>query len=118
MAFRDMSNNSPLPELLEATMADTPGRPMKFPYTFAAKVAQFPYKMYFTQQWIWKYYAISLVISAPLFYKIQKLGKSNAVNIGSRTTPNPVICYLLPANSPEAKAKWAEQKKKELEAHH
>lgn len=56
-------------------MADTPGRPMKFPYTFSAKVAQFPYKMYFTQQWIWKYYALSVVLTIPLFYKIQKLGE-------------------------------------------
>lgn len=52
---------------------------MKFPYTFSAKVAQFPYKMYFTQQWIWKYYAISVVLTIPLFYKIQKLGKNTRV---------------------------------------
>ncbi|XP_055715255.1 uncharacterized protein LOC129809456 [Phlebotomus papatasi] len=77
-------------------MSDKPvGRPMKFPYTFSAKIAQFPYKFYFTKQWIWKYYAISVVCCLPIFYKISKL-----------------------ANSPENKAKWAEMKRKELAEHH
>lgn len=49
---------------------------MKYPYTFTAKVAQFPAKMYFTNLWIWKYYAFSVVLCIPIFYKIQKLGKN------------------------------------------
>lgn len=50
-------------------------RPMKFPYTFSAKLAQFPIKHYLKNQWIWKYYAISLVVCLPVFNSISKLGK-------------------------------------------
>lgn len=70
---------------------------MKFPYTFAAKVAQFPYKMYFTQQWIWKYYAISVVLTIPLFYKIQKLGKlvKSQIAVASELL---IFCYSISGN--------------------
>lgn len=55
-------------------MADKPvGRPMKFPYTFSAKLAQFPLKYYIQKQWIWRYYFISLAVTAPIFYKISKM---------------------------------------------
>ncbi|KAG4068634.1 hypothetical protein HA402_002325 [Bradysia odoriphaga] len=71
------------------------GRPMKFPYTFSAKIAQFPYKFYFQNQWIWKFYAVGVLVSIPVFYKISQL-----------------------ANSPGNVAKWAEAKRKEAESHH
>ncbi|XP_055907733.1 uncharacterized protein LOC129942714 [Eupeodes corollae] len=71
------------------------GRPMKFPYTFSAKIAQFPFKFYVQNQWVWKYYLIGLAVSFPVFYKIHKL-----------------------ANSPENVAAHAAAKKKEAEAHH
>ncbi|XP_031620253.1 uncharacterized protein LOC116338871 [Contarinia nasturtii] len=50
------------------------GRPMKYPYTFSAKIAQFPYKLYFTHpnSWLYKYWAISIVLCTPFFYKIHK----------------------------------------------
>lgn len=48
---------------------------MKYPYTFSAKIAQFPIKYYFQNQWIWKYYFFSLVVCAPVFYSISRLGK-------------------------------------------
>jgi hypothetical protein len=51
-----------------------PARPMKFPYTFSAKIAQFPYKHYINNQWIWKYYLLSVGLCIPVFYKISKLG--------------------------------------------
>ncbi|KAJ9575958.1 hypothetical protein L9F63_007185, partial [Diploptera punctata] len=72
-----------------------PSRPMKYPYTFSAKIAQFPLKFYVTNQWIWKYYMVSLGLCLPIFYSISKL-----------------------ANSPGNKAKWAEMKRKEAEEHH
>ncbi|PNF34909.1 hypothetical protein B7P43_G01417 [Cryptotermes secundus] len=75
--------------------SDPPARPMKYPYTFSAKIAQFPIKFYFQNQWIWRYYFISLVLCAPVFYSISKL-----------------------ANSPANKAKWAEIRKREAEEHH
>lgn len=59
----------------DGAAAEKVGRPMKFPYTFSAKLAQFPYKHYFSNQWIWKYYAISVVLCIPVFYKISKLCK-------------------------------------------
>lgn len=55
--------------------AAVPSRPMKFPYTFSAKIAQFPLKFYMQKQWGWRYYAFALVLSAPVFYKISKLGE-------------------------------------------
>ncbi|XP_046402505.1 uncharacterized protein LOC124168352 [Ischnura elegans] len=73
-------------------MAD---RRMKFPYTFSAKIAQFPLRWHIQNQWIWRYYFISVAACIPVFYSISKL-----------------------ANSPENKAKWAEMKKKELAEHH
>ncbi|XP_065169142.1 uncharacterized protein [Atheta coriaria] len=71
------------------------GRPMKFPHTFTSKLVQFPWKHYFTNQWIWKYYAIAVVVSIPVFKKISNL-----------------------ANSPENVAKWAEIRRKEAAEHH
>ncbi|XP_015584841.1 uncharacterized protein LOC107262803 [Cephus cinctus] len=78
-------------------MADaaTPKRHMKFPYTFTAKMVQFPYKYYINNCWPYKYYLISVLLVSPLFVKI-----TSAVN------------------SPANKAKWYEIRKKELEPHH
>uniref|UniRef100_A0A2A4JH47 Uncharacterized protein n=1 Tax=Heliothis virescens TaxID=7102 RepID=A0A2A4JH47_HELVI len=76
-------------------MSESAGRPMKFPYTFSAKIAQFPLKFYVQNQWIWKYWAIGVVVSLPVFYKIHKL-----------------------ANSPGNVAKWAEIRRKEAAEHH
>ncbi|CAG5004385.1 unnamed protein product [Parnassius apollo] len=77
------------------TMSETPGRPMKFPYTFSAKVAQFPLKFYIQNQWIWRYWFISFGVCLPVFYKIHKM-----------------------ANSPENVSKWAEIRRKEAAEHH
>jgi hypothetical protein len=52
-----------------------PARPMKYPYTFSAKIAQFPLKYYFQNQWIWRYYFIAVAVCAPVFYSISRLGK-------------------------------------------
>ncbi|XP_013097460.1 uncharacterized protein LOC106080588 [Stomoxys calcitrans] len=71
------------------------GNPMKFPYTFSAKIAQFPMKHYIKNQWIWRYYFIAFGLSIPVFYKISKL-----------------------ANSPGNKKAWAEQQAKEHAEHH
>ncbi|KAJ8723643.1 hypothetical protein PYW07_007623 [Mythimna separata] len=76
-------------------MSSAPGRPMKFPYTFSAKIAQFPMKFYVQNQWIWKYWMIGIAVSVPVFYKIHKL-----------------------ANSPGNVAKWAEIRRKEAAEHH
>ncbi|CRK91645.1 CLUMA_CG005295, isoform A [Clunio marinus] len=75
--------------------AEPPSRPMKFPYTFSAKIAQFPLKWHVQNSWIWRYYLIGLVVSLPVFYKIDRM-----------------------ANSPENVAKWAESKRKEHAEHH
>ncbi|KAJ8976304.1 hypothetical protein NQ317_010258 [Molorchus minor] len=75
--------------------AEKISRPMKYPYTFTAKMVQFPWKYYFTNQWIWKYYAISFVLCLPVFNSIRKL-----------------------ANSPENVAKWAEIRRREAAEHH
>ena len=53
------------------------GRPMKFPYTFSAKIAQFPLRFYINNNPIWKYWFIAMGLSIPVFYKIDRLGKFN-----------------------------------------
>lgn len=45
---------------------------MKYPYTFTAKVAQFPVQHYIKNVWVLRYYAFGVGLSAPLFYWIQK----------------------------------------------
>lgn len=59
-------------------MSETPGRPMKFPYTLSAKIAQFPMKYYIQNQWVWRYWMVGIAVSLPVFYKIHKLGKLTA----------------------------------------
>ncbi|XP_055542806.1 uncharacterized protein LOC129728391 [Wyeomyia smithii] len=76
-------------------MSDPAPRPMKYPYTFSAQLAQFPLQHYFKKQWVFRYYFIAFGLSIPLFYKISKL-----------------------ANSPANVAKWAESKRKEHAEHH
>jgi len=75
--------------------AKSVGRPMKYPYTHAAKLAQFPYKHYWKNAWLVRYWCYSLVLCAPIFYKIGKL-----------------------TNSPGNVASWEEKKRKEAEHHH
>ncbi|CAH1115127.1 unnamed protein product [Psylliodes chrysocephalus] len=65
-------------------------KPMKFPYTFTAKLVQFPFRHYVKHNWIWRYYIFGLALSTPVFWYINGL-----------------------ANSPENVAKWAEIKCKE-----
>uniref|UniRef100_A0A182NHL3 Uncharacterized protein n=1 Tax=Anopheles dirus TaxID=7168 RepID=A0A182NHL3_9DIPT len=76
-------------------MSDPAGRAMKYPYTYAAKIAQFPLQHYCRNQWIWRFYFIAFGLSLPLFYKLHKL-----------------------ANMPANREKWAESKRKELQQHH
>uniref|UniRef100_A0A182P3J6 Uncharacterized protein n=1 Tax=Anopheles epiroticus TaxID=199890 RepID=A0A182P3J6_9DIPT len=73
------------------------GRTLKYPYTYTAKIVQFPYKHYIKNQWIWRFYFISFGLSLPLFYKLHSL-----------------------ANQSANKERWAETKRKELqqETHH
>lgn len=70
-------------------------RPMKFPYTTAAQIMQFPFKHYWEKSWLFKYWLISTVICAPVFWKLQKM-----------------------ANTEENRKLWYEKRKKEFEGHH
>lgn len=96
-----------------ADAAEKPvGRPMKFPYTFTAKFVQFPWKYYIKNQWIYRYYGISLILCLPLFNSIRKLSQFfNSDNYM-------ILFRFFTANSPANVAKWAEIRRKELEGHH
>ncbi|CAH1375833.1 unnamed protein product [Tenebrio molitor] len=72
-----------------------PSRPMKYPYTWAAKIAQFPFKFYFENNWVWRYYPVGCLLSVPVFMYLSRL-----------------------SNSPANKAKWAEIRRKELSECH
>lgn len=54
------------------------GRPMKYPYTLSAKIAQFPFMRYYNHPrgWILKYWVAATVICMPFFYYVQKLSYS------------------------------------------
>ncbi|XP_018580283.1 uncharacterized protein LOC108917946 [Anoplophora glabripennis] len=69
-----------------------PSRPMKYPYTFSAKIAQFPYKFYFQNNTIFRYYCYGVIAAVPVFVYISRL-----------------------SNSPANKKKWAEIRRKEHE---
>lgn len=99
-----------------AAAAAPKGRPMKFPYTFSAKLAQFPYKYYFKNQWGFRYYIFAIVACIPVFKKIQDLGMCPCSRCVCGLAVS-VFCFCL-ANSPENVAKWAEIRRKEASEHH
>lgn len=51
---------------------------MKYPYTLTAKIAMFPWKHHMSKSWIYKYYAIGVVASLPVFAWLN--GKSTLKN--------------------------------------
>jgi hypothetical protein len=50
------------------------GRPMKFPYTWSAKIAQFPLRFLINNNPLWKYYFLGVLASVPVFWKIDRAG--------------------------------------------
>ncbi|KAK3857735.1 hypothetical protein Pcinc_036027, partial [Petrolisthes cinctipes] len=68
---------NPLEDLVNRLKPDKmSGRAMKYPYTFTAKLAAFPYQMYIKHVWLFRYYALGVLVSAPIFYKFQKMSCS------------------------------------------
>lgn len=59
-------------------MADevSTNRKMKYPYTWTAKIAQFPYKHYYENSWAFRYWLYGVVVCAPMFYMLQKMSYS------------------------------------------
>lgn len=49
---------------------------MKFPYTFSAKMAQFPYFFYMKNNNIWMYYPLGFLVSLYVFKQIHDLANS------------------------------------------
>ncbi|KAG7154369.1 uncharacterized protein LOC121856305 [Homarus americanus] len=68
----------PFDEFLDRYKPKMTGRTMKYPYTFTAKLASFPYSYILKNVWMCKYYLAGVVLSMPLFYKIQQLSNSPA----------------------------------------
>lgn len=50
-------------------------RHMKYPYTLGAKIAQFPYKYYYKNNWIFRYYPIGFITCLPIFWYINQMCK-------------------------------------------
>lgn len=48
---------------------------MLYPYTFTAKIAQFPFKHYYNNSWVYRYYMYALIPTFYVFYKIEQLCK-------------------------------------------
>ncbi|XP_076047122.1 reduction of Rh1 isoform X2 [Oratosquilla oratoria] len=55
-----------------------PGRMMKYPYTFTAKLAQFPFAYYFKNQWVFRYYILGVAACIPVFNWIENQACSPA----------------------------------------
>ncbi|XP_019873045.1 uncharacterized protein LOC109601267 [Aethina tumida] len=51
-------------------------RPMKFPYTFTAKMVQFPYQFHYNTNWYFKYYSWAVIASLPVFFYLERLSKA------------------------------------------
>jgi len=78
-----------------AEMQKITDRTMKYPYTLGAQVRQFPYRFYWNNSWIFKYWCISTVLCTPIFFWIQSK-----------------------ARTPENIKKWKEIRAKEAAEHH
>lgn len=65
-------------------------RTMKYPYTFTAKLAHFPYAYYWKNNWFFRYFCYGSVLCLPIFYKIQKMCKYKQLD-----TPNCLIIIML-----------------------
>ncbi|XP_076235174.1 reduction of Rh1 [Calliopsis andreniformis] len=57
---------------------EIPQRPMKYPYTLSAKIAQFPFRMYYDYKgsWMFKWWIFGTIATLPIFYKIQRMSYS------------------------------------------
>lgn len=84
-----------------------PPRPMKFPYTFTAKLMQFPYRFYVEKCWVFKYWCISVVLCLPLFYKLERLCEFLAGLDGE------IYIFGFVAKSPGNVAQWKALQEKE-----
>jgi hypothetical protein len=43
---------------------------LRYPYTLGAMVRRFPAKEYIRRNWVFKAYALGMVVCLPIFYKI------------------------------------------------
>ncbi|GAV09239.1 hypothetical protein RvY_18812 [Ramazzottius varieornatus] len=53
-----------------------PGRPLVMPYTYASRVFQFPFKLNWQRNWLFRYYIIGFFAGLPFIYKIHKMANS------------------------------------------
>lgn len=95
--------------ILKLKASSQPSRPMKYPYTLSAKIAQFPLKFHMQNSWIWRYYPLGVLFSLPFFAFISKLGKHLLlVNVQD-------LVSSFVVNSPENKKKWEKIRRQERE---
>ncbi|XP_050693663.1 uncharacterized protein LOC126984199 [Eriocheir sinensis] len=69
-------SSNPLEQLVTRLTPKMSGRMMKYPYTFSAKLAQFPLQHYVKNVWVVKYYIFGVGLSIPVFSWIQKMACS------------------------------------------
>ncbi|VVC42173.1 Hypothetical protein CINCED_3A017605 [Cinara cedri] len=53
-------------------------RQMIFPYTFTAKIVQFPFKMHLKHHWMFPWFMGAGILCLPVFYKLQQLANSES----------------------------------------
>nr|ABX75487.1 unkown [Lycosa singoriensis] len=67
---------------------------MKYPYTYTAKMAQFPYKFHWDNFWLPRFLVLGMAVSFPFFLFVHRK-----------------------VNTPANKAFWAEKHKQERQYH-
>lgn len=60
------------------TMAVKLSRKMIFPYTFTAKIVQFPFILHFKHHWMFPWLVGATIVVMPVFYKLQEMSNSEA----------------------------------------
>lgn len=58
------------------TNMDVERKHMKYPYTFPAKLVQFPYKFHWDNFWLPRFIVASMAVTFPFFLFIHRKGKS------------------------------------------
>ncbi|CAG9769821.1 unnamed protein product [Ceutorhynchus assimilis] len=65
-------------DLKDEFSSSSPERRMKYPYTFTAKVAQFPFKFYYKHNILFKAYPWGVAAVLPLFWYISRMSNSKS----------------------------------------
>ncbi|XP_022694623.1 uncharacterized protein LOC111263624 [Varroa jacobsoni] len=62
----------------QASTSSGNSRRMVYPYTWTAKISQFPYKFHYDNIWFFRYFILGYLASVYVYWRIQRLACSPA----------------------------------------